>query len=100
MMEVVAMPTDFDPALNARSVADFEDISIPTLNRRIREGTFPPADYCHGAYRFWLRSSVLAARERRLAENPGKLAHHRQAQLDAADRARAAQREKRALASS
>jgi hypothetical protein len=80
---------DLDPALNARSVARFEDISLPTLNRRIREGLFPQADYHHGAYRFWLRSTVLATREQRLAENAERVARQRQAQLDSVANARA-----------
>jgi hypothetical protein len=89
---------DLDPSLNAGSVARFENISIVTLNRRIREGRFPPADYTSGPYRFWKRSTVLIARERRIAENAERLARQRQAQLDAAANARAAQKRKRQAA--
>jgi hypothetical protein len=80
---------DLDPSLNAGSVARFENISIVTLNRRIREGRFPSADYTHGQYRFWKRSTVLIARERRIAEHADELARQRQTQLEAAERARA-----------
>jgi predicted DNA-binding transcriptional regulator AlpA len=90
---------ELDPSLNARSVALFEGISVVTLNRLIREGKFPQADYLRGPYRFWKRSTVICARERRIAESAHRVAEQRAAQLDAAARARGAQRRKRAAAS-
>jgi hypothetical protein len=80
---------DLDPSLNAGSVARFENVSIATLNRRIREGRFPQADYLSGPYRYWKRSTILIARERRIAENAERIARQRQAQLDSVANARA-----------
>jgi hypothetical protein len=92
VMATTIADRDLDPSLNAGSVARFENISIVTLNRRIREGRFPQADYLSGPYRYWKRSTILIARERRIAENAEKLARQRQAQLDAAANARAGKR--------
>jgi hypothetical protein len=89
-------PND-NPSFNAGSVARFEDCSVSTLNRRIREGRFPPPDFRHGPYRYWLRSTVVAARARRITEFTEE-AQQRKAQLDAAANARAAQKRKRAAA--
>jgi hypothetical protein len=89
---------DLDPSLNAGSVARFENISIVTLNRRIREGRFPRADFTSGQYRYWKRSTVLIARERRIAENAEKLGRQREAQLNAAAQARAGRDRKRQAA--
>jgi hypothetical protein len=80
-VSITIIDHDLDPSLNAGSVARFENISIVTLNRRIREGRFPPADYTHGQYRFWKRSTVLIARERRIAEHADEHARLRKAQL-------------------
>jgi hypothetical protein len=91
-------PND-NPSFNAGSVARFEDISISTLNRRIREDRFPPPDFQHGPYRYWLRSTVLAARERRIAECAQERSQQHQAQFEsAAANARAAQKRKRQAA--
>jgi hypothetical protein len=87
---------DDNPSMNAASVARFEDISIPTLNRRIRQGAFPPADFVHGPLRYWLRSTVLAARARRMANSAEQLAAKRTVQLRAAEAARVARERKRA----
>jgi hypothetical protein len=82
----------FDPSLNARKVAEHEGRSIASLNRDIREGRFPPADYCIGQYRFWRLSTVVRARELRINEAAAKAATQRKTQLAAAARARAAKR--------
>jgi hypothetical protein len=89
---------DLDPSLNAGSVARFENISIVTLNRRIREGRFPPADFTSGQYRYWKRSTVLISREQRIAENAEKVARERQAQFTAAEYARDVRKRKRQAA--
>jgi hypothetical protein len=86
---------DLDPSLNAGSTARFWDISIPTLNRDVRERRHPPADYTNGQYRFWKLSTLVRERERRIGESAHKAAAQRQEQLDAAARARTAQRQKR-----
>ena len=91
-MSITITDHDLDPSLNSASVARFENISIVTLNRRIREGQFPAADFMHGPYRYWKRSTVLIARERRIAENAEKVARQRQAQLEGVERARAARK--------
>jgi len=87
---------DIDPALNAGAVARAEGISIVTLNRRIRTGKFPPPDFLHGQYRYWRRSSVLAARAREIQDSADRLERRRQALLAAAANARAARQRKRA----
>jgi hypothetical protein len=89
---------DDNPSMNAASVARFEDISIPTLNRRIRLGAFPPADFVHGPLRYWLRSTVLAARAQRIANNAEQIAAKRAAQLRAAKAARGARERRRRTA--
>jgi predicted site-specific integrase-resolvase len=86
---------DLDRSLNAGDVARFWGISMPTLNRDVREGRHPPADYTNGQYRFWKLSTLIRARERRIAESAHKAAAQRQEQLNAAARARTAQRQKR-----
>jgi len=80
---------DFDPSLSARKVADFDDRSLVSLNRDIRKGKFPPPDYTIGQYRYWKLSTVIRAREHRIGEAAAKAAKRRQAQLEAAARARA-----------
>jgi hypothetical protein len=80
---------DLDRSLNARQVADFRARSLVSLNRDIRENKFPPPDYTSGQYRFWKLSTVIRAREREIAESAAKAAKRRQAQLEAAARARA-----------
>jgi hypothetical protein len=89
---------DFDPSLNAGSTARFWDISIPTLNRDVRERRHPPADYTNGQYRFWKLSTLVRERERRIGESAHKAATLRQAQLGAAANARDAQKRKRQAA--
>lgn|SRR5262249_22376948 len=89
---------DIDPALNAGAVARAEGISIITLNRRVRVGKFPPPDFLHGQYRYWKRSTVLAARERAIQASASELDRRRQALLAAAANARAARERKRAAA--
>src|SRR5580692_8976418 len=86
---------DDDQSFNASSVAHFEDCSVSTLNRRIREGRFPPPDYRHGPYRYWRRATVVAARARRINEFTAE-AQQRKTQLDAAANARAERQRKRA----
>jgi hypothetical protein len=86
---------DFDPSLNARKVAEHEGRSLISLNRDIREGRFPPPDYCVGHYRYWKLSTVIRARERKIGEAATKTASRRRAQLEAAERARAAQQRMR-----
>jgi hypothetical protein len=80
---------DIDPSLNARDVARFEAISLPTVNRRVRQGLLPRPDYTVGPYRFWKLSTLVAARERQIGEHAAKQAATRKAQLEAAARARA-----------
>jgi predicted DNA-binding transcriptional regulator AlpA len=87
---------DDNPSMNAASVARFEDISIPTLNRRIREGAFPRPDFMHGPLRYWLRSTVLAARAQRMAKSAEQFTAKRAEQLRAAESARVARERKRA----
>jgi hypothetical protein len=83
------MATDIDPSLNAAGAARFEAISIPTMNRRIRKGQHPRPDYTVGPYRFWKLSTLVAARELRIAESAAKAKTQRKTQLEAATRARA-----------
>jgi hypothetical protein len=84
-----------DPSWNAQMVAQFRCWSVTTLNRNIREGKHPPADYTHGPYRFWKASTARAARDRDIAESAAKAAQRREAQLEDAARARAARKRKR-----
>jgi len=92
----MTIQSDDDSSMNAASVARFEDISIPTLNRRIREGDFPPADYLIGPLRYWLRSTVIAAREQRIAKSKKQFAAKHAKQVREAKRARDARERKRA----
>jgi hypothetical protein len=85
----------FDPSLGARKVAQHEGRSIVAINRDIRRGRFPAADYTIGAYRFWKLSTLVRWRERRIAESAHQTAVQRQAQLDSAAHARAEQKRKR-----
>ena len=78
-----------DPLMNAGNAARFEGISIPTMNRRIRTGDFPPPDYVHGQIRYWKRSTILAAREKRIAKYATANELLRETQLANAARARA-----------
>jgi predicted DNA-binding transcriptional regulator AlpA len=59
-----------DPLLKAREVADFMQISIPTLYRRIADGTLPKPVKL-GSLSRWSRSEILdavdAARKRGVA---------------------------------
>jgi hypothetical protein len=87
---------DIDPTLNAVSTARFWDTSIPTLNRRIRKGQHPPADFVVGPYRFWKLSTLVAARERRIGEAAAQAGAQRKALLEAAAHAREGKREARA----
>jgi len=87
---------EIDPAMNAGAVARAEGISLVTLNRRIRVGKFPLPDFLHGQYRYWRRSSVLAARARAIQDSSDRLERRRRAQLEAAARARAARQRARA----
>lgn len=52
--------TTVDPLLKAREVADFMQISIPTLYRRIADGTLPKPVKLGSCSR-WPRSEILAA---------------------------------------
>jgi hypothetical protein len=92
---VVVDDLDLDRSLNAGGVARFWGISIVTLNRDVRKGRHPGPDYLHGQYRFWKLSTLIRARERRIAESAHQIATTRQRQLVAADRARTVQRQKR-----
>jgi predicted DNA-binding transcriptional regulator AlpA len=83
---------DLDPSLNSRQVCEHMGRSLPTLNRDVREGKFPPPDYTVGQYRFWKLSTVIRARERRIGEAAAKAGTVRKQQLEAAARARAAKR--------
>jgi hypothetical protein len=94
---VTTLSNELDPSLSARKVADFESRSIVSINRDVRNGRYPQPDYTIGQYRFWKLSTLIRARERRIGESAAKAAAQRQAQIDAAERARAGQREKRAL---
>jgi predicted DNA-binding transcriptional regulator AlpA len=87
---------DLDPSLNARAVCNFKGGSLPALNRDIREGRFPQPDYVIGQYRYWKRSTLVRWREQQIADSADKLAERRKVQLDAARRARDAQKRKRA----
>jgi hypothetical protein len=83
------MVIEFDPSLNARKVCEHEGRSRPALNRDIREGRFPPPDYCIGQNRFWKLSTVIRARELRIAEAAANAKAKRRVQLENANRARA-----------
>jgi len=90
-----------DPLMNAGTAARFEDISVPTMNRRIKAGDFPPPDCVHGQLRYWKRSTLLAAREERIAKCAAANGALRATQLANAARARAGRdrvREERAAA--
>src|SRR5262249_59535134 len=92
---------DFDPSLSARKVADFDDRSLASLNRDIRKGKFPPPDYTIGQYRYWKLSTVIRAREERIAKCAAANEALRATQLANAARARAGRdrvREERAAA--
>ena len=80
---------DFDPSLSARKVADFDDRSLVSLNRDIRKGKFPPPDYTIGQYRYWKLSTVIRAREERIAAAGNNKEALRATQLANAARARA-----------
>jgi predicted site-specific integrase-resolvase len=92
----VPIPTIDDPSLNAGDAARFWGVSIVTLNRNIREGRHPPADFTNGPYRFWKLSTLVRARERRIAESAHETAALRRAQLKAAEHARVERQRKRA----
>jgi hypothetical protein len=87
-----------DPSWNAQMVAQFRCWSITTLNRNIREGKHPPADYTNGPYRFWKASTARAARERDIVACAAEAVQRREAQLEDAARARAARKRKQAAA--
>jgi hypothetical protein len=70
-----------DPSLNAADAARFSGISIPTMNRRIRNGQHPRQDYTVGQYRFWKLSTLVSARERCIGESAANAAAKRKAQL-------------------
>jgi hypothetical protein len=89
-----------DPSWNAQMVAQFRCWSITTLNRNIREGKHPPADYTNGPYRFWKASTARAAREADIAASAAEAAQRREVQLEDAARARAASKRKQAAAAS
>ena len=91
--------TDLDRSLNARAVAKFEGRSIVSINRDIRAGRFPPADYVIGQFRYWKLSTVIRARERRIGEAAARAGAQRQEQVEAAATAREARRRKRAAGS-
>jgi hypothetical protein len=86
---------DYDPSLSAASVAAHEDCSVITLDRRIRLGQFPRADFQQGPYRYWKLSTVLAARERRIAQTAETIKRRREKQAASAAAARAAHMQKR-----
>lgn len=52
--------TSIDPLLKAREVADFLQVSIPTLYRRVADGTLPKPVKL-GSLSRWPRSEILAA---------------------------------------
>lgn len=63
--------TIIDPLLKAREVADMLRISIPSLYRRISDGTIPPPIKL-GHLSRWSRAEVMAA----LAKAKGREAAH------------------------
>lgn len=87
---------DLDRTLNARAVCEFRGRSLPTLNRDIREGRFPPPDFTVGQWRYWKFSTVIRAREREIGEAAANAAALRRRHLEDAERARAARARKRA----
>jgi hypothetical protein len=93
---VTTLDDVFDPSLGARKVAAHEGRSLVSINRDIRNGRFPQPDYTIGQYRFWKLSTLIRARERRIAESAHRAAAQRQKQLDAAANARDTQQRKRA----
>lgn len=63
--------TGVDPLMKAREVADMLRISIPSLYRRIDDGTIPPPIKL-GHLSRWSRADILAA----LATAKGREAGH------------------------
>ena len=55
----MTLPTR-DPLLKAKEVADFLQVSIPTLYRRVADGTLPRPVKLGGLSR-WSQSEILAA---------------------------------------
>lgn len=52
--------TPVDPLLKAREVADFLQVSVPTIYRRIADGTLPKPVKL-GACSRWPQSEILSA---------------------------------------
>src|SRR5262249_52523596 len=90
-----------DPLLNTRDGAALEGISIPTFKRRVKGGDIPPAELVYGPRRYLERSTILIAREERIAKCAAANEALRATQLANAARARAGRdrvREERAAA--
>src|SRR5262245_5016855 len=90
-----------DPLLNTRAAADFNGVSVPTHKRRVRTGEHPPPDIVYGQRPYWKRSTILIAREERIAKCAAANEALRATQLANAARARAGRdrvREERAAA--
>jgi hypothetical protein len=82
--------------LKAREVAEIRGGSVPALNRDVREGRYAPPDFYHGPHRIWTEETVRSERDREIRESAARVAGRREAQLQAAERAREARRRKRA----
>jgi hypothetical protein len=89
---------DLDPSMNARSVCKFRDCSLPTLNRDVRSGRFPPPDFTSGPYRYWKSSTVIRHREHQITASAAQASALREKQLDQAAEARRARQDKRKTA--
>jgi hypothetical protein len=79
---------------NTREVADIRGGSVVSLRRAVREGKYAQPDFYHGPYAYWTEETVLREREREIRESAARVAHRRAAQLEAAERARAAKKRK------
>src|SRR5215831_9076431 len=91
-METFSVPNidlQNDPLLNTRDGAALEGISIPTFKRRVKAGDIPPPDLVYGQRPYWKRSTILIAREKRIAKCTALNEEIRAAQLANAARARA-----------
>lgn len=84
-----------DEAWNTRRVAQYRGCSTVTHKRHVRQGRYATPDFRRGPYAFWFRSTVERERAKEIAESAAKEAVRRVAQLEAADRAREKQRQKR-----
>src|SRR5262249_61179875 len=67
-LSVLNIDLQNDPLLNTRDGAALEGISIPTFKRRVKAGDIPPADLVYGERPYWKRSTILIAREERIAQ--------------------------------